>query len=168
MRFPKGRTVGPPLWWRSLRHFLSPRRESGNKVVLYVLFSLRREKSTKRAPLKGKTHGFSLEKPFSSQCACLPLASLSRARLARVRQMRCQVGSLPNSRDGVGATPSRAIAQIGLPMLKCQPFGYGEARRSAEGSRANRLANSVEFPPNRLTATGVAPTPLRVIDEAPT
>ena len=40
--------------------------------------------------------------------------------------------------------------------------------RFAGSRRANRLAISVGFQPGRLTATGVAPTPLRVQDEAPT
>ena len=68
-RFPKGRTVGPSLWWRSFGPFLSPGRERDNNVVSYVLFSSCNEKSTKRDAPKEETHGFFLWKLSSSQCA---------------------------------------------------------------------------------------------------
>ena len=50
----------------SFRPFLSPWREKGNKRLWNVLFSLCREKSTKRAPPKGRTHGPPLWKPHPS------------------------------------------------------------------------------------------------------
>ena len=89
----------------SFRPFLSPRREKGNKRLWNVLFSLCREKSTKRAPPKVKTHGFHLWKPLSFSAR----ATLSRVRAERnaveCGTSRCQVGTSPRTRNGVGATP---------------------------------------------------------------
>ena len=89
----------------SFRPFLSPRREKGNPKFSIVLFSPCREKSTKRAPPKVKTHGFHLWKPLSFSAR----ATLSRVRAERnaveCGTSRCQVGTSPVTRNGVGATP---------------------------------------------------------------
>ena len=139
----------------------SRQREKSTFQRRLLPFSLRGErKGRKESPLKGKTHGFSLEKPFSLQCACLPLASLSRAH--SLGYGKCAV-KMAVCRRAATALEQRRRGQSPRSVCRgqsCQPFGYGEAGWSAEGGRANRFAISVGFQPEQVDRDGCRSDPV--------
>ena len=89
-------------------NFSLPRK--GCQGGIYVLFSPCREKSTKRAPLEGKTHGFPLKSPFSFACA----ERRNSAPLLIARQVAVQ----PFCRKrAISAARSRSVACLSRGLL---------------------------------------------------
>jgi len=79
-------------------------------------------KVPKEAPLKGKTHGFSLEKPFSSRCAqfclwqnCNALSSWRFAAEPQRRWSNAVAGNRPNRFADVKVPTVWLLGRGGLP-----------------------------------------------------
>ena len=152
MRFPKGRTVGPSLWWRSLGTFLPPRGERCNKGGFICTFlSTSREKYQKSAT-KGKD-------PRSSPLETSPLIC-AHFRSAKM-STRCQVGTSSVTRNGVGATPV-AVNLLGCNrtliakrLARLLLFGKVDNRLQA-GRSDTRRGQPVGLQPNANSRRGSA------------